>query len=126
MEQAIDRQIGERLRYYRVARGLTQTQLGQVASITFQQVQKYENGSSRIAASRLVSFARALDVPMGAFFEGIGDVGDAAEARALESMLTTEVAQDLVRHFDSVREPALRRRITDLVACIASDRAAVS
>lgn len=121
-----DVHVGQRIKEARTIRGLSQQALGKTASISFQQVQKYENGSSRIAASRLVSFARALDVPMGAFFEGIGDVGDAAEARALESMLTTEVAQDLVRHFDSVREPALRRRITDLVACIASDRAAVS
>jgi transcriptional regulator with XRE-family HTH domain len=35
--------------------------------ITFQQVQKYENGRNRVSASRLVDIATVLDMPVGCF-----------------------------------------------------------
>ena len=47
----IDREIGKRLRALREEAGMSQTALGERSGITFQQVQKYENGST---ASRSV------------------------------------------------------------------------
>ncbi|WAC61324.1 helix-turn-helix domain-containing protein [Brevundimonas sp. SL130] len=69
-EQAFDRQVGERLKAYRRAARLSQTELGRRIGVTFQQVQKYENGFNRIAASRLWLVARCLGVPVTAL---IGD-----------------------------------------------------
>ena len=37
--------------------------------VSFQQVQKYERGLNRVGASRLHDLMRALDVPIGYFFE---------------------------------------------------------
>ena len=45
----------------RRAAGLTQAQLAEALGITFQQVQKYERGDNRIAASMLVKAAGALN-----------------------------------------------------------------
>lgn len=40
---------------------ISQEKLGEHIGVTFQQVQKYERGENRIAASRLIRIARALD-----------------------------------------------------------------
>lgn len=58
---AIDRTIGARIREARRASGRTQQDLADALGVTFQQVQKYEKGTNRVAASRLVEIAKYLD-----------------------------------------------------------------
>ena len=77
MERTInpyDAHIGAQLRLIRMQRGVSQQFLGETVNITFQQIQKYEKGVNRIGAGRLYEFAKALDVPVAAFFEGIENV----------------------------------------------------
>jgi transcriptional regulator with XRE-family HTH domain len=54
--------IGARLRARRRQLGLSQSDLAMRLGVSFQQVQKYERGSNRVAASTLVAAASALDV----------------------------------------------------------------
>ncbi len=56
----IDLEVGRRLRATRVAQGRTQQQLAAAVRLTFQQIQKYERGSNRISASKLVEMAEYL------------------------------------------------------------------
>lgn len=65
----IDCYAGKKLREARTIRGLSQQELGQRLDqpVTFQQVQKYENGTNRIAASRLYEFAKALQFSLTYF-----------------------------------------------------------
>jgi transcriptional regulator with XRE-family HTH domain len=67
----IDTAVGSRIRRRRTALRLSQTTLGQMAGVTFQQVQKYENGTNRVSASRLVMIGRALGVSTAYFFEDV-------------------------------------------------------
>ncbi len=60
----IDRSVGERVRARRRELGLSQTKLADALGVTFQQVQKYENGTNRISASRLVAIASAISMPV--------------------------------------------------------------
>lgn len=64
----LDRLIGQNIRAHRLSSGLTQTELGRAIGISFQQVQKYEDGRNRISASRLYHVAEALGVPLATFF----------------------------------------------------------
>ncbi|KPJ66565.1 MAG: hypothetical protein AMJ43_07820 [Coxiella sp. DG_40] len=57
-----DIKAGLKLREFRTMKGLSQTQLGEYAGVTFQQIQKYEKGLNRMGVSRLHQFAKALDV----------------------------------------------------------------
>ena len=43
----IDREIGQRIRLARKQAKLSQSELGQAIGVTYQQVQKYENGTDR-------------------------------------------------------------------------------
>lgn len=74
----IDQQVGQRLRLQRQAMGWTQTDLGARLGVTFQQVQKYENGANRISAGRLFQMAKILNVPITAFFDGVEETSVSA------------------------------------------------
>lgn len=58
-----DIEIGQRLRVFRMAAGLSQTVLAEGCGISFQQIQKYEKGVNRLGGARLVEVANLLGVP---------------------------------------------------------------
>jgi transcriptional regulator with XRE-family HTH domain len=67
----VDRHVGARIRTRRILLGLTQHQLADLIGISYQQQHKYERGTNRVSAGRLFVIARALDVSVDAFFEGL-------------------------------------------------------
>jgi transcriptional regulator with XRE-family HTH domain len=67
----VDTHVGARVRERRVQLGMSQTDLAVACGITFQQIQKYENGANRVSASRLWQFAAILGIPADNFFEGL-------------------------------------------------------
>ena len=67
----VDRHVGARLRLLRLQRGLSQKDIAEGLGLTFQQVQKYENGANRISASKLFEIAAVLDVSIADFFAGL-------------------------------------------------------
>lgn len=69
---SLDREIAQRVRRFRIERGVTQLGLGEALGVTYQQIHKYESGGNRITAGRLVMIARALGVEMAAFFDDLG------------------------------------------------------
>ena len=77
----IDRHVGARIRLRRTLRGLSQSALGErIGGISFQQVQKYEQGTNRLSASRLWLASQALEVPISFFFDDYdGDKKAAAQ-----------------------------------------------
>jgi transcriptional regulator with XRE-family HTH domain len=108
--------------------GMTQQQLGEKVGIKFQQIQKYETGMNRISASRLWDIAKALDVPINYFFEGIDGaeangeaVGTAEAGAARGDLLADKEALELVRSYYAIPENQ-RRRLFDL-ARVLSDAA---
>lgn len=72
----IDKAIGSRIRMYRKALGLSQSDLAKEIGITFQQVQKYESGANRVAASRLWDISDALNVSVLSLFQDVAQNGD--------------------------------------------------
>lgn len=62
----VDRDVGQRIRNLRLARGMSQAALAAPCGISFQQVQKYERGANRISISMLFEIARTLNVPLAA------------------------------------------------------------
>jgi transcriptional regulator with XRE-family HTH domain len=58
----IDRDIGQRLRAYRLAAGMSQSVLGNHLGVSFQQVQKYEKGINRLSGASLVAVTELLHV----------------------------------------------------------------
>ena len=77
----IDRYVGSRVRARRVGLRMSQTKLGNAIGVTFQQIQKYENGANRIGASNLFKIGQALGVEVSFFFDGMPDFDKQSKAR---------------------------------------------
>lgn len=73
--------VGRRIRRRRRLLGLTQQDLGAVCGVSFQQVQKYECGYTRLSVAKLWKLASALRVDVAYFFEGLADTAAAAHVR---------------------------------------------
>jgi transcriptional regulator with XRE-family HTH domain len=118
----VDRKLGERVRARRLEIAMSQEQLADLLGVTFQQVQKYEKGVNRIAASRLLDIAAALDTPIAAFYDGLGAVrrGSKSEPRT-EDLLAKPGAAELLRLFASIGSDKVRRRVLELVRAMAGD-----
>ena len=69
--QTIEEYIGRRVHARRRQVIMTQKQLGARVGVTYQQIQKYEIGESRISAGRLWLLSKALGVPVSYFYEGL-------------------------------------------------------
>lgn len=110
----LDVLIGRRVRRLRAARGLSQSELGNAINVTFQQIQKYEGGTNRIAASTLVRIAAALDVATEELLtDGAPKVADVAAARP--SLLATPGAEALLVGYARLGSESMRRAVLSLV-----------
>ena len=72
-----DAMIGARIRRRREELGFTQSELGAMAGVTYQQVQKYERGDNRVSGSMLYRIAKALGSPVQYFFQDLPDPANA-------------------------------------------------
>ena len=116
----VDRHVGRRVEARRRELGLTQTELSRALGVTFQQVQKYEIGASRISASKLHAAAIALRMPVGAFFEGLDEAAgdDCGELETVVSFLHTLEGFELARRLLALSE-GRRRAAIALIAALA-------
>lgn len=66
----IDKLVGRQIRARRQALGISQEKLAAGLKLTFQQIQKYEQGVNRVATDRLWKLSGLLGVTLDYFFEG--------------------------------------------------------
>lgn len=64
----IDVFVGKKIREARALRGYSQEDLAKAVDKTFQQIQKYENGTNRVSASVLYEFTEVLQFDFAYFF----------------------------------------------------------
>lgn len=69
MKKRIPSETGVKIRSARLANGLSQMKLAEKIGISYQQLQKYENGSSDLSLNRLRQFSKALNLPMSYFID---------------------------------------------------------
>ena len=122
MKNELDQRVGERLRSRRLKMGLSQTALGIAAGVTFQQIQKYERGTNRISASRMIQFAEKLGVPPAYFVEGFGGGskanGDITKmARAIESVAASNEGVAVLEAMAQMT-PSRRRYVVTLARAL--------
>jgi transcriptional regulator with XRE-family HTH domain len=118
----LDRALGNAIRLRRRSLNLTQEQLASACGISFQQVQKYENGANRVSFSRLVQIARALDCR-------VTDLTSALDQPQIEpadfeflKLMTLPGAVDLLKRYEQMA-PESRRLLVDLLRTLLAEPA---
>ena len=104
--------IGARMRTRRRQLGLSQSDLAERLGVSFQQVQKYERGANRVAASTLLAAAQALGTSIswlvGEEVSGRDDDEDVFRALARPGAL------EMLQAFNAIPDPAARAALLAL------------
>jgi transcriptional regulator with XRE-family HTH domain len=118
---AIDRQVGVRMRMRRLLLEMSQDELAAGLGVSFQQVQKYERGKNRIGAGRLHQLAEILRVPVGFFFEDFPTAGRSKTALPsyVSDFLASADGLALTEAFMSIRDARQRRCLVILAEAMA-------
>jgi len=121
MPHPVDVMVGKRIRLRRVQLGLSQTELGHKLGVTFQQIQKYENGTNRVSCSRLYETSVALDVPIAYFFV---DSANASIELAVAEQFDVPDLKDgihLMTAFRQIPSGAIRKSFIAFVESLAGE-----
>jgi len=121
----IDLYAGSKVRLQRHARQMSQSDLANALGITFQQIQKYEKGMTRISASRLQAISRTLGVPISYFFsddsaEPMKDDGVRLPDADIAQFLSSADGVKLNQAFVAIRDEKVRRSVVALVKTLAT------
>ena len=119
----LDKVVGRRLRARRLQLSLSQRALGDVLGISYQQVQKYEQGVSRIGAGRLQQLAEILNVPVSVFFDE--KLGGSQHGGSVFAFLDTAYSLRLTQAFARIPDRRIQQRIVELVEQVADRNSAV-
>ena len=103
----VDLLVGQNIRICRLQKGWSQTALGRRVGVTFQQVQKYENGANRVGASRLLRIAGVLGVPLTTLFDGAATAAR-PDQRSARTMLARPQSLRLLQAFDRIRDERIK------------------
>ncbi len=109
----VDVHVGGRVKAGRTLIGMSQKELGRHVGLTFQQIQKYENGMNRMGASRLWQISLILGQPISWFFEGIGE-----QKRKGDDPLAIREALQLVQYL-SACDPDVQKHLAAMIKAVA-------
>jgi len=127
----LDKYVGTRIRARRLGVGWSQTKLGEAVGVTFQQVQKYENGANRIGASNLFKASKALGVNVADFYEGMPEGLWKLSARRSKGLADPGVllahdpknsreGVELARSYFRIADVKVRRRLFQFIKSLAA------
>ncbi|MDF1729003.1 MAG: helix-turn-helix transcriptional regulator [Sulfitobacter sp.] len=107
MAHPVDAHVGQKLKQIRTLRRMSQTDVARQLNLSFQQIQKYEIGSNRIAASRLFELSQILDVQPSYFFEGLQHHISEANGE--------DPGMEIVSALAAIKDDAVRSRIVTFI-----------
>jgi len=108
MAHPVDIHVGRKLKQIRTLRRYSQSDVATQLGLSFQQVQKYEIGSNRIAASRLFELAQIFGIEPSYFFEGLQD----ATGRNAGSC---DTSLEIVSALASIKDEKVKTRIVTFI-----------
>ena len=111
------RDLGRNVRTARSAAGKSQSEVAEFLDVTFQQVQKYENGKNRIPLDRLVGLADFLEVPLSQFI----DPSDSdTQFHSLASQFSDKEFHTLLEAWGTLKDRPARAALINVVKCMAN------
>jgi len=114
---AVDQHVGARLRLKRGMDGVSQVQLGKELGVSFQQIQKYESGQNRLAASKLYFLAKRFKVTTDYFFQGYEarpEHPDSPDPREVAEFMYTAKGVALNKAAQDIEKPEDLKLLTEL------------
>ena len=111
-EGSFYRDLGRNIRIARGTAGKSQTDVAGYLDVTFQQVQKYENGTNRIPVDRLVSLAAYLELALSQF---IAPSDGDSEFQSLATQFSSKEFHALMEAWGALKDRPMRAALLNLV-----------
>lgn len=103
MENEINKQIGISLRKLRKDKLITKPEILKILNVSSQQLNKYENGTNRISASKLALLLNILNINFNTFYNSVNN-NDGIK---------------LLANYNKILNPDTKRGVLELVCAIA-------
>ena len=100
------KEIGQKVRQFRLNAKLTQEQLAVLVDVTFQQIQKYESGENRLNSDKLQQMAEVLKVPVAAFFSDEDDI----------SLLLSKPEKEMLQIYRGIKDKKTRDALVTILS----------
>lgn len=113
-----DAEIGGLIRIRRKIMGFSQTKLATSLGISFQQLQKYEKGTNRVSATRLLEIARVLNCPVTHL---LGSEQPVNKESGATKLLANPLAVEMLEAFNAISNPTTRLALVELMKQIANN-----
>jgi transcriptional regulator with XRE-family HTH domain len=117
----VDAMVGRTIRMLRLSKGVSQGALGKSLGVSFQQVQKYENGANRVGAGRLIQIAVALEVPVDTLLQGAETIKrKLRQSDDPVALLSSGQAMRMAKAFSQISDNRIRVALVGLAEGIVS------
>lgn len=124
--EAGDEIASKRLKMRRIMLGMSQQDLANAASVSIQQIQKYENAINRISSGKLHALAKIMQIPVNYFF-GSDDNNPIVfleqESEQKKKPGTSDYDKEIVefiKAFKTVKDTQSRKKILALIKIMVS------
>lgn len=97
--------LGLKIKQARQQAGLSQERLAEMVGVTFQQIQKYENGQTTLNIIKLQQIAKALNLPINDFFQDIPE----------DPLRLTNQEGELIQAFRKIKNAELRGAVLSVI-----------
>ncbi|MCB9988283.1 MAG: helix-turn-helix transcriptional regulator [Rhodospirillales bacterium] len=108
----LDRYMGQKLKTLRSFKGISQSDLAEYMGLSFQQIQKYENGKNRISAASLFHIAKILDANVTDFFP---EESGQKEEDTLSDILLDKNIVELVRLYGQLPDDDRKKSVQQFI-----------
>jgi transcriptional regulator with XRE-family HTH domain len=122
----IENHIGKQIKMLRLSRKISQKELAKQMGITYQQVQKYENGLNKISVSRLWQVCNIFEISPNYLFENILSEAPRATKSAplIPNSLATSQDMKLMLAFKKIDDSSKRALMIKVCQAMATEEEA--
>ncbi len=117
----VDINIGKRLKVLRILHNVTQVDVAAKMGVSFQQIQKYETGKSRMSASRLWDLSRAFNKDVGFFFQPMDGLIEDLDDEDNELNVDSDMLEFL-SSYSKIKNKNVRDAVKSLMASVGENK----
>lgn len=115
---SLERCIGTRMRLLRELSGQTQSELADKLGVSFQQVQKYEKGKTRISAGRLLDISLLFKTDVNFFFEDYPRYSAQKKGESTAPVSADAETLELLTHYRQIKNSDVSGAVRSLMAAL--------
>jgi transcriptional regulator with XRE-family HTH domain len=118
---ALTLHVGRQVKHLRVASGESQSELGAILGLTFQQIQKYEKGQNAVSIEKLWLLAEHYHVDIAHFFDGFDSASRSVRTQVdngSDTLDNNRLRLEIGRSLLELTSPRLLREMLFLVRSI--------